>query len=216
MAAGKMSTFRSHGQQWQDGHKVIEAEKKYNRILQVGSQRASSVSTRRPGLFRSGAIGELSTVEAWFDRNSALGAWRYSIPPDASPATVDWDRFLGSAPKRPSKRSGFSSGETGAITARRRRRSVVTCSRASTSSPVLRAGAGVCLGGLYSGRATATLRTSCGLYDYEKTENHPAFNLALRVNFVCGGGETSGFKFTGSEGVMRVERGVTTQSRQGD
>jgi hypothetical protein len=48
-----------------------------------------------------------------------------------------------------------------------------------------------------------------GLYDYEKTENHPAFNLALRVNFVCGGGETGGFKFTGSEGVMLVDRGVT-------
>ena len=88
--------------QWQDGHRLIDASKKYNRILQVGSQRVSSVVYKKAQeLLRSGAIGQLSTVEAWFDRNSAMGAWRYSIPPDASPATVDWDRFLGNAPKRP-------------------------------------------------------------------------------------------------------------------
>ena len=48
-----------------------------------------------------------------------------------------------------------------------------------------------------------------GLYDYEKTERHPAFNLALRVNFVDGAGESSGFRFIGSEGIMTVGGGVT-------
>src|ERR1039457_5211818 len=41
------------------------------------------------------------------------------------------------------------------------------------------------------------------------TDNHPAFNLALRVNFVCGGPETGRFHFTGSEGVMTIGDGVS-------
>jgi hypothetical protein len=48
-----------------------------------------------------------------------------------------------------------------------------------------------------------------GLYDYEKAKSHPAFNLALRVNFVNGAGENSGFRFTGSEGILVIDRGVT-------
>ena len=85
-----------------DGHMVIDAQKKTGRILQVGSQRVSSVLyAKAKELIKSGAIGEVHMIEAFWDRNSPQGAWQYSIPPDASPQTIDWDRFLGSAPKRP-------------------------------------------------------------------------------------------------------------------
>jgi hypothetical protein len=43
----------------------------------------------------------LNLVEAWWDRNSAIGAWQYSDPARCLPANIDWDRFLGAAPKRP-------------------------------------------------------------------------------------------------------------------
>ena len=52
-----------------------------------------------------------------------------------------------------------------------------------------------------------------GVYDYPATEAHPAFNLALRVNFVNGAGETSGFRFVGSEGTMRIDNGVTVSKQ---
>ena len=52
-----------------------------------------------------------------------------------------------------------------------------------------------------------------GLCDYPQTASHPAFNLALRVNFVNGSGETYGFRFVGSEGVLSIGNGVTVSKQ---
>jgi len=87
-------------QQLSEGPQMIEAQKRTGRILQVGSQRVSSIIyAKAKEMLAAGAIGELNMVEAWVDRNSAIGAWQYSIPPDAAPANIDWDRFLGHAPR---------------------------------------------------------------------------------------------------------------------
>jgi predicted dehydrogenase len=70
-----------------DGEPMVEAEKSTGRILQVGSQRVSSILYEKAReLFRAGSIGQVNMIEAWWDRNEAIGAWQYSIPPDASPA----------------------------------------------------------------------------------------------------------------------------------
>ncbi len=85
-----------------DGPEMIEASKKTGRILQVGSQRVSSVIyAKAKELLASGAIGQLNMVTARWDRNSTMGAWSYTVPPDASTETCDWERFLGTAPKIP-------------------------------------------------------------------------------------------------------------------
>src|SRR5260370_31475457 len=83
-----------------DGPQMIEAAHASNRILQVGSQRVSSVIyAKAKELLASGAIGQLNMVTARWDRNSSIGAWHYTVPLDASATTRDWPGFLGSAPK---------------------------------------------------------------------------------------------------------------------
>jgi len=81
---------------------MVEAMQKHSRIVQVGSQyRSSIVFAKAKEIFEGGALGQVTAVEASLDRNDASGAWVYPIPPDASEKTIDWDRFLGDAPKRP-------------------------------------------------------------------------------------------------------------------
>lgn len=95
-------------QQLEEGLEVIDVQKKTNAVFQVGSQRVSSlVFEKAKELYEAGEIGELNFVEAVTDRHSALGAWQYSIPPDASSKTVDWDTFLKDTPKTPFKCQTF-------------------------------------------------------------------------------------------------------------
>ena len=84
-----------------DGFEMIAAERKNQRIVQVGSQRCSAiVYTKAKELYEKGAIGDVCLVEAYMGRNDPCGAWEYTIPPDLSTETLDWETWLGPAPKR--------------------------------------------------------------------------------------------------------------------
>ena len=69
----------------------------------MGSQRVSSIVYQKAKeLLAAGAIGQLNLVEAWWNRNSAHGRLAVlAFRPTLRPQTIDWDRFLGRAPKRP-------------------------------------------------------------------------------------------------------------------
>jgi len=200
-------------QQVGDGRDVVETQKKTGRIMQVGSQRVSSIVYKKAQeLLQAGAIGELNMVEAWWDRNDAIGAWQYSIPPDASPENIDWNTFLGRAPKVPFEPvrlfrwrnyRDYGTGVAGDLFVH------------------LFSGMHFVTGAIGPTRVFATggLRfwkdgrdvpdVFLGLYDYPATERRAAFNLALRVNFVSGAGDNSGFRFVGSEGILTIGNGVT-------
>jgi predicted dehydrogenase len=44
-------------------------------------------------------LGHVSLVETNTNRNDDNGAWQYTIHEQANPQTIDWDQFLGNAPK---------------------------------------------------------------------------------------------------------------------
>src|SRR5215475_3949774 len=85
-----------------DGFAMVDASQKNNRIVQIGSQRVSSVlvATARD-LYQKGAIGDVEMIELTLGRNDPTGAWQYPPPPDLSPQTLDWDTWLNDAPKIP-------------------------------------------------------------------------------------------------------------------
>ena len=86
----------------QDGFDIIKAEKRYNKILQVGSQEvASPLVELIKKWVDDGKLGQITQAKSSVCRNSAEGACYYPIAPDASEKTIDWKNFLGPAPDRP-------------------------------------------------------------------------------------------------------------------
>ncbi|MGC2639167.1 MAG: Gfo/Idh/MocA family oxidoreductase [Acidobacteriaceae bacterium] len=186
-----------------DGPAMIEASRSTNRILQIGSQRVSNLLyIKAKELLAAGAIGELNMIEAHWDRNSAIGAWDYTVPLDASTETCDWPRFLGTAPKIPfngehffqwRKWKAYGSGVAGDLFVHLFSGThFITGAKGPTRA--------MATGGLRfwkDGRDVPDVML--GLFDYPE-----GFNLALRVNFVCGGEENEGLTFTGSEGTIEI------------
>jgi len=101
LAAGKhVYVEKPMTHSWEEGEEFIAATEKSGKVVQVGSQYMSMGCAREASaLIRKGGLGQVTLVEGRFHRNSSTGAWYYPIPPDASPETVDWARFLGSAPR---------------------------------------------------------------------------------------------------------------------
>jgi predicted dehydrogenase len=195
-----------------DGPQMIETARATNRIIQIGSQRVSSVIyAKAKEVLASGAIGKLNMVTARWDRNSSIGAFNYTVPPDASTETCDWPRFLGTAPKIPfngehffqwRKWKAYGSGVAGDLFVHLFSGThFITGSHGPTRA--------MATGGLRfwkDGRDAPDVLLA--LFDYPE-----GFNLSLRVNFVDGGEESEGFLFTGSEGIIEIAGQSVTITR---
>ncbi len=84
-----------------EGFDMAAAQQKTGRIVQIGSQRVSSVIyAKARDMIAKGAIGDINLVEGTLGRNDPTGCWEYPPPPDLSPQTLDWDTWQGTVPKR--------------------------------------------------------------------------------------------------------------------
>lgn len=195
-------------QKFEEGQDFIKAEKESGVVFQVGSQGLSSLGNEKAKqLYEDGAIGELVMLDMFNDRYSSEGAWQYPIPPDANPETVDYDTFLGSAPKtkydllrffRWRNYRDYGTGVAGDLFVH----AFSTLHFVISSKGPNRA---LSTGGLrYWNDGRDVPDVTMTFYDYPKSETHPAFNAAFRVNFIAGNGGGYGFKLVGTEGEMHV------------
>ncbi|MFH5885429.1 Gfo/Idh/MocA family protein [Halalkalibaculum sp. DA3122] len=191
-----------------EGHDLIEAEQSAGIPLQVGSQRTSHIVYEKAGeLYKAGEIGKLNYVEGYWDRYSAKGAWQYTIPPNVSTDEVDWETFREDLPAIPFDPKHFfrwrnydeyGTGIPGDLF-------VHLFSGLHMITGALGPEKITASGGLrywHDGRDAEDL--VLGIYDYPETDQHPAFNLFLRVNFIDGSGGGSRIRLVGSEGEMEV------------
>lgn len=195
-------------QHFEEGHEIIRAQQQSGVICQVGSHGMSSLGNEKAReLYFDGAIGELVMLDMYNDRYSSEGAWQYPIPPDASPETVDFDTFLGRAPRIPYDPTRFfrwrnyrdyGTGVAGDLFVH----AFSTLHYVIDSKGPVRAQS---TGGLRywkDGRDVPDVTIT--LYDYPETNTHPAFNAAFRINFIAGSGGGGGFRLVGTEGAMEV------------
>ena len=189
-----------------EGLPVIEVQKKTGKVLQVGSQRVSSIElAKAKELYQAGEIGQLNCIEATYDRQSALGAWQYTMPLDASTETVDWDRYISNASKRAYDPKRFfwwrnykeyGTGMSGDLFVH-----LLSGIHLITGSmgpeKIFSTGQ---LSYWKDGRDVPDVMTA--IMDYPATEQNPAFQVMLRVNFISGGGDRGVTRFIGSDGVI--------------
>lgn len=77
-------------------------------IFAVGHQHRQtlSFSTARD-IVEKGTLGHVSLIQTNTNRNDDNGAWNYEVNSAASPSTLDWKQFLGSAPEVPFNKNHF-------------------------------------------------------------------------------------------------------------
>lgn len=192
--------------QIKEGLPLIKAWQQSGKVMQVGSQNISGLHTKKAQeLFKSGTIGKLNCIEATYDRQSALGAWQYTMPTDGSPQTVDWDRYIAGMPKQPydAKKffwwrnyKEFGTGVAGDLFVHLLT-SIHSIIGSNGPNKIFASGE---LSRWKDERNVPDVMVA--ILSYPETANHPEFQLTLRVNFASGSGDRQQIRFVGDEGML--------------
>jgi predicted dehydrogenase len=85
----------------EEGLKMVQAARKYNRVVQAGTmQRSGHYFQKAVAIVKSGALGDITfcrTFQAGLAKQEGWG----NPPDEPAPEGLDWDMWLGPAPKRP-------------------------------------------------------------------------------------------------------------------
>ncbi len=82
-----------------EGRKMVEASRKYKRVVQVGTQtRSGEYCLKAIDYIKSGKLGAIHLCKVY---NLKSGSPYYDKPDGEKPDNVDFDRWLGPAPLRP-------------------------------------------------------------------------------------------------------------------
>jgi predicted dehydrogenase len=74
----------------------------------VGHQHRQTLSFKTArDIVDKGVLGHVSMIQTNTNRNDDNGAWNYDIDEKANEQTIDWDLFLGNAPKIPFNKNHF-------------------------------------------------------------------------------------------------------------
>jgi hypothetical protein len=83
----------------------------------VGHQHRQTLSFKTAqDIIEKGVLGHVSLIQTNTNRNDDNGAWNYDIEAEANEQTIDWEQFLGTAPKIPFNKNHFLDGESGGNT----------------------------------------------------------------------------------------------------
>jgi predicted dehydrogenase len=88
----------------EEGWDIVKLAEQSGKVVQVGTQnRSNTLYQEAREMVQKGMIGDIHYVRAFWYRNSLPDnpAWRYTIPDDTNEQNTDWQKFLGTAPKRP-------------------------------------------------------------------------------------------------------------------
>ncbi len=82
----------------EEGRVMVTAARKYNRIVQVGSQQRSTVENQVAcELIRQGVLGKIKVIHG----ANFPSPWECELPAEEVPEGLDWERWLGPTPPRP-------------------------------------------------------------------------------------------------------------------
>src|SRR5271168_4352412 len=83
-----------------EGVKMVQAARKYKRVVQAGTMQRSAVHFKNAAdIVRRGDLGKVTFVRCW-NYSLALPEGIGDPPDQEPPPTLDWDMWLGPAPKQ--------------------------------------------------------------------------------------------------------------------